>query len=81
MNDGCNICELIGRSPRTPNVVVDGRNLREEVLRFETLPVPNKDEPEHYLPPAAARAHIDSNKMTADDLRALIPTSRKEGAQ
>ena len=43
-----------------------------------TLPIPNRDDPDHYLPPAKAREHIESNKMTADDLRALIPSVRKE---
>ena len=64
--------------PCTPNVKVKDCNLRDKVLLFMTLPVPNKDDPEHYLSPAVARAHIESTNMTADDLRVLIPSTKKE---
>ena len=47
---GCAICASIGR-PKTPNVVVQGTNLRDEMLRWIDLPVPDPSDKEHFLPP------------------------------
>mmetsp|Transcript_23791 Transcript_23791/g.40673 ORF Transcript_23791/g.40673 Transcript_23791/m.40673 type:complete len:86 (+) Transcript_23791:232-489(+) len=55
----CDICSKIGRTVRTPNVEVDGVNLQDEVLRFMTLPVPNKNDDNHYLQPAMARSEAE----------------------
>ncbi|KAL7528721.1 hypothetical protein ACHAWF_008133 [Thalassiosira exigua] len=73
--EGCELCKKIGRSPRTPNVEVNGRNIRDEVLRFNTLPVENKDDMDHFLSPADARKHIEDEKLTAEDLIKIIPTT------
>ena len=73
--DNCRLCEKVGRSVRTPDVEVNGRNLREEVLRFNTLPVENENDDEHFLPPPDAREHIDTNNLTVEDLTKIIPTT------
>ena len=70
----CDICKKVGRSVRTPNVTVNGQNLRNEMLRFTTLPVPNEDDPDHYLPSAEARKHIEDNNLSAEDLKKHLPT-------
>ena len=70
----CDICKKVGRSVRTPNVTVNGHNLRNEMLRFTTLPVPNEDDPDHYLPSAEARKHIEDNNLSAEDLKKHLPT-------
>ena len=40
------------------------------------MPVPNKADMEHYLPAAEAREYIESNNLSADDLKKYIPTKR-----
>ena len=56
-------------------VEVNGRNIRDEVLRFNTLPVENTDDTDHFLSPADARKHIEDEKLTAEDLIKIIPTT------
>ena len=73
---GCDICSRIGRTARTPNVIVDGVNIQDEVLRFMTLPVPNKDDTDHFLPPPRAREEAEQNNLSTDDLVAFIPKTR-----
>ena len=55
---GCAICASIGRTPKTPNVVVQGTNLRNEMLRWIDLPVLDPYDKEHFLPPQQAREAI-----------------------
>ena len=67
---GCNICLKLEKTARTPNVVVDSVNLQEEILCYSymTLPVPDKDDNEHFLPPARARLEAQRNNLTRYDL-------------
>ena len=37
----------------------------------------NPEDKKHYLPPDEARRHIRENKLTADDLRKMIPDSKR----
>lgn len=74
--EDCDLCEMVGRSIRTPDVVVNGRNLREETLRYTTLPVINKDDDKHHLPPAEAREYQEEKNLTVGELTAIIPSAR-----
>ena len=55
---------------------MNGINLREEMLRFNSLPVDDPINLNHYMSPSAAREHIDSNKLTLDDLIKYIPSAK-----
>lgn len=72
----CVLCKRIGRSVRTPDIEVNGFNLRKEVLRFLTLPIPNKDNPDQFLSSSNARKYAETNKLSADDLCKIIPTKK-----
>eukprot|EP00957_Ditylum_brightwellii_P080626 6132418-Ditylum_brightwellii.AAC.1 len=65
---------LIGRSVQMSNVEVNGVNLHDEVTLFNTLPVPNKDDLDHFLSPCDARKYIE-NILTTEDLQKIIPTT------
>ena len=41
-----------------------------------TLPVENKDDIKHFLPPEEARKHIDSTNPTLKDLLSAIPKAK-----
>ena len=41
-----------------------------------TLPVENKDDTKHFLPPEEARKHIDSTNPTSKDLLSVIPNAK-----
>jgi len=69
-------CKNIGRAPRTPDVIVDGKNLREEVLHFITLPVENEDDKDHYLPPSEARKKIESDGLSLEKLMSYLPDTQ-----
>ena len=79
--NNCNLCTRVGRSVRTPNIEVNGRNLRQEALRFMTLPVENVDDKEHYLPPAEAREYAERNNLSLDDLLRFIPDAKKNDTE
>ena len=72
----CLKCKNIGREPRTPDVIVDGKNLREEVLRFITLPVENEDDKDHSLPRSEAREKIESDGLSLEKLMRYLPDTR-----
>ena len=74
--ENCFLCKRLGRSVRAPNVVVDGTNLREEILRFNSLPIPDPLDADHFLMPAKARDHIESEKLSFDDMKEFIPTAK-----
>ena len=78
---GCHICKKVGRSVRKPDVDINGLNLRAEVLRFMTLPIPNKDDSEHYLPAALAREHTETNNLTLDDLKKFILSAKNDSEE
>eukprot|EP00957_Ditylum_brightwellii_P184965 14086419-Ditylum_brightwellii.AAC.1 len=72
----CCLCGKVGRSMHVPDVVVDGVNVRKEVLHLTILPVPNTSDKDHYLSPAEAREYIEKNNLTLDDLKEFIPGSK-----
>eukprot|EP00957_Ditylum_brightwellii_P170950 13011917-Ditylum_brightwellii.AAC.1 len=72
------LCAWIGRFVRTPNVEVNGFNLRKEVIHFNTLPVPSRDDPDHLLSPPNAREYTETHNLSADDLRKVIPTKNMQ---
>ena len=72
----CAICGRIGRSVRTLDVVVNGMNMREEILRFNSLPIDDPADKDHYMSPAAAREYIVSNNLTLDDMKKFIPGAK-----
>ena len=41
-----------------------------------TIPVENKDDTKHFLPPEEARKHIDSTNPTLKDLTSVIPNAK-----
>jgi hypothetical protein len=55
---------------------VNGINLRDDVLRFNPLPTPDPTNPDRFMPPAAAREHIESNKLTLEDMKKFIPDAK-----
>ncbi len=71
----CHLCKKIGRSVRTPNVEVKGKNLREEVLCFNSFPIEDPMNEGHYMPPANALAHIESSEISFDEMKKLIPSA------
>jgi len=78
---GCKICARIKRKIRTPDVEVDGYNLREEVLRWQDLPVPNPFDNDHYLPANEARVYIDTKGVSLEALKQFIPTSKGDSEE
>ena len=62
--DGCNICARINRTPRTPNVMVNGKNLRAETIRWLDLPIPNPSDGDHYSPHKEAWKMIEKRAHT-----------------
>lgn len=67
------ICQKIGRSVLTPNVSIRKYNLRQEMLWFTTMPVPNPLDPDHFLAPEANCAFIEQKKPSLDMLKSYIP--------
>ncbi len=59
---------------RTPNVQVNG-NLRDKVMCFNSRPIPDLTNPDHFMPPPAARQHIESNKLTLEKMKEFIPSA------
>ena len=74
---GCVICGNI-RQVRCPNVVVHGKNLRDEVLCWADLPVPNPSDPNHFLSPAQTREYIDLEGISFDILKKHLPLANKD---
>ena len=74
---GCVICIAIGRTPRTPNVQVNGKNLLDKTLRWIDLPVPNPSNQDHYLPPKEAREAIEKS-LSFDQLKSHIPNVKTD---
>eukprot|EP00957_Ditylum_brightwellii_P125736 9585443-Ditylum_brightwellii.AAC.1 len=73
---GCVLCQKIVHSICTPNVVVDGVNVQDEVLCFRTLPVINPDDKNHYLRPHEARSLIKTNGITFKKLGNTISSKK-----
>lgn len=76
--ENCALCRDIGRTPRTPNATVNGYNLRDEVLRFLDLPIKNPADKDHYLSPESCRKYIDERKLSFDDIKQFIPSSKTD---
>eukprot|EP00957_Ditylum_brightwellii_P105416 8036356-Ditylum_brightwellii.AAC.1 len=57
----CQSCHLylkIGRAIRTPDVTVQGINIRKEILQFTDMPVKNSNDPDHYFSPLECRKYM-----------------------
>ncbi len=74
--NGCHLCQLVGRSIRTPDVDIGKMNLREEVLRFIDLTIPNPTDRDHYLSPKETRRHINKQSPSQEMLRSFIPNPK-----
>ena len=48
----------IGRKVRTPITFIKGYNLRDEVLRWQDLPITNTADTEHFLSPEDTREKL-----------------------
>ena len=81
-NSTCHLCQKIGRSVRTPDVEVNGRKLRDEMLRFNSFPIVDAMNEGHYMPPAEALKHIASKRISFEEQKKLIPSATldKDGA-
>ena len=55
------MCAAVGRSIRTPDIVVEYFNLHEEVLRWMALTIANKNNPKTFLPPQEAREKVNNH--------------------
>ena len=55
---------------------MNGKNLREEVLRFNSFPIPDPMNGEHYMAPAAALEHIESNNLSFEEMKKIIPSTK-----
>eukprot|EP00957_Ditylum_brightwellii_P102464 7810470-Ditylum_brightwellii.AAC.1 len=64
----CVLCAQIGRLVHTPNVEVNGFILCKKVTCFNALPVPTRDDPDHFLSPPNAREYTETHNLSADDL-------------
>lgn len=53
---------------QTSDVEVGDINLQTEVLCYMDLPVPNPDDPDHYLSPLAAQARSDKKSLDSSRL-------------
>ena len=73
---GCDLCKKVGRSVRTPDVVVDGVSLCKEALRFMTVPVEDEDDKNHYLAPSEARMKIESENLSLEKLKRYLPNTK-----
>ena len=74
---GCILCSKIKRNVHTPDVLVDGYNLRDEVLRWTDLPVPNRSDPDHFYSAPEARRYIDDNNVSFEKLKSFIPNTKE----
>ena len=72
---GCKICIGIGREVRAPDITIDGENVRQQILSWLVLPVPNEDD-SHYLSTNEAKKKIEKQKMSFSDLKKFIPSGK-----
>jgi len=79
--NGCDLCLSIGRNVRTPEVNINGKNLREEILDWMVLPVLDPDDSNHYLSTEVARKLIKSKPITFTELKEMIPNSKLDSAE
>ena len=70
---GCDLCARIDRNISTPDATVGGFNLRREVIYWMDLPIPNPIDRDHFLSAAKAKEYIDSNNISFDRLKQMIP--------
>ena len=56
--------------------------MRDEVLRFNSFPIVDPMNEDHYMPPAVALEHIALNDISFEDQKKLIPSATldKDGA-
>ncbi len=73
--DACTICQQIGRTVETPNVSVGKHNLREELLWFTTMPIPNPMDPKHFLSPQDNHEFVEKKKPSLEILKSYIPNT------
>ena len=78
---GCDLCARFKRTIRTPNVVVNGRNLRQEVIRWLDLPLPDPSNKDHFLSPVDARNYIDTNAVTFETLKKCMPDVKADSEE
>ena len=77
-NEECAISARIKLKVWTPNVEVNGYNLRQEVFFWIVLPVPNPKKPEHFPAPAAARQYINTYTKSFERLKQFMPYSKED---
>lgn len=79
--DGCGLCARFKRKIRTPDVVVNGRNLRQETIRWLDLPMPDPSNKDHFLSPVDAREYIDTNAVTFETLKKCMPDVKADSEE
>ena len=70
------LCFRLERNIIAPNVKLDGYNLREEVLRWIDLRMPNSADPSHFLSPIEDREAIDNNNFSLEKLLTYLHASK-----
>lgn len=70
---GYEICTRIGREVRAPVITIDGENVRQQILSWLVLPVPNDNNYGHYLSTYEAKKKIEKNKMSFSNLKKSFP--------
>ena len=74
---GCDICARIGRGVRTPNIDVNGKNIRDEVLRVMDLPIIDPSNKDHFLSYDETRLYIDNKKPSVNELISNLSSANK----
>lgn len=67
----CDICVKIGRGIRTPNINMNGINIRNKLLRWMDLSPINKY---HLLSYDESRLYIDNKKPSVSELMSKLPS-------
>ena len=78
---GCEICNGIVREVRAPDITIGQKNVRQEILSWLVLPVPNDNDDGHYLSAYEAKKQIEKQKMSFSDLKTFIPSGQKSSEE
>ena len=75
------LCNRIGRNIRTPNAIVDGFNLRKEVLHWIDFPVTNPTDSNIFLLPIDMKNHVHQHECSFNQLITDFPAEKKDSKE
>ena len=73
-NQGCIVCAKIGRGIRTPNISINGNNIRGKLLRWMNLPLIEPLSKSYFLSVNKTRAYIDTTISSQEKIMINLPT-------